>query len=189
MRGATRSPHFNLAMAIIVVASVHHTGTKFVYRYLLDDANGWNFVVPNPDTSQAGDHEAFLGKVRIHIDEPLMPRAINWMKEFPTLVPLRHPRNVAISWKAREKSLDWLEKQWELLKTVVDTFEPCYLPLNDSPLKDEFLYAASTKLGVKFPHAWPIVCSENLMAELTDEEEQRVQRWMADGFFERFGYV
>ena len=175
---------------IIVVPSVHHTGTKFVYRYLLADEKGWEFVTPNPDTTMAyykpdgSPRTGDKGKVRIHIDPPLMHRIHAWMADFPSIVPLRHPRNVAQSWKNRFKSFAELGEQWRLLKEEVDKYNPYYLPLNDSELKNEFLKKIEIGLKIEVEYDWPVICEgANEFNLLTDEDEGLVKSWMADGFF------
>lgn len=107
------------------------------------------------------------------------------------MVPLRHPRAVAQSWKNRNKSLEWLDVQWKLLKEEVDSYSPFYIPLNDSELKEEFLCRAEKGLGVRFLHDWPIVCPGVAVEgdfPLDEEDEVWIKSWMEDGFFERFGY-
>ena len=180
---------------IIVVPSVHHTGTKFVYRYLLSDEKGWEFVVPNPDTKSAylnadgTPRKGNKGKVRIHIDKPLMPRVHAWMKEFPSIVPLRHPRAVAQSWKNKQKDLRWLGEQWEFLKREVDSYDPYYLPLNDSELRNDYLNDINNELDIDVDYNWPVICKgADEFKELTNQDEELIYSWMFDGFFEKFGY-
>ena len=50
--------------------------------------------------------------------------------DIPKIVPLRHPVEVAKSWKAREKKLSIMLRQWELLEEVVLPRNPMFLPVD-----------------------------------------------------------
>jgi hypothetical protein len=168
---------------MIVVASVHHTGTNFVWQHLL---KGMTQVGMNYDPS-GRKRPPENGFVRIHCDTDQHGYLQWWLKQFPCIVPLRHPMAVAASWKAREKSLDNLAIQWKILKEKVDPYLPMYLPI-DSPDREQWLEQIRGFLNPELQTDWPVIMSCNKSAELSDNDRQAVVEVMADGFFDRFGY-
>ncbi len=168
---------------MVVIASVHHTGTNFVWQHLL---NGMTQVGMNYDPSGRNrpPKNAF---VRIHCDFGQYQYLEWWCRQFPVIVPMRHPLTVAESWKARDKDLSPLPAQWNILKNEVHQYNPLYLPI-DHPDREAWLDAIRRKLGIQIQTDWPVVMSCNKSAELTDEERADVVAVMADGFFDRFNY-
>ena len=163
---------------MIVVASVHHTGTNFVWQHLL---KGMKQVGMGSDGAPKNSF------ARIHCDLSQHIFLERWLKKCPCIVPLRHPLTVAASWKARGKNLSNLAGQWQILKTEVDPYLPMYLPI-DSPEREQWLEPIRGFIDPKLQTDWPVVMSCNKSAELTDDERASVFEVMADGFFDRFGY-
>ena len=165
----------------ILVSSVHHTGTKVIFQDVLKDLIA---------ISQ-GNRDKYIppGKLRIHMDpEPFAKDIHHWAKKAEIIVPLRHPRSVAIGWKSREKRLDWLDAQWKFLKEKVDPYNPFYLPI-DRPDKDAWLRKINMALETDFTTDWPVIGQySGEYAELDEKDERWVKTWMKDGFFKRFGY-
>lgn len=167
---------------MILIASVHHTGTNFVWQHLL---NGMTEVGMN--YSHYAIPPVCIGFVRIHCDLLQHDYLEYWLKHALCIVPLRHPLTVAVSWKARDKDLSELPGQWQILKNEVDPHDPMYLPI-DSPDRMNWLDRISRNMGQELQTDWPVVMSCNKSAELTDTERDAVVAVMADGFFDRFGY-
>ena len=168
---------------MIVVASVHHTGTNFVWQNLL-----------NGMTQVGMDHARYVngsipehGFTRIHCDLAQSPYLKFWLERGHGIWPLRHPLLVATSWRARDKSLETLAGQWQILKNKVDPYQPMYLPL-DSPDRMNWLHTISRNIGQELQTDWPVVMSCNKNAELSENDRAAVIEVMADGFFDRFGY-
>jgi hypothetical protein len=164
----------------ILVPTVHHTGTKTVFNDILNGMEIINQQDPTPPPS---------GKLRIHLDGPLIPDVVTWLRKAHVIVPIRHPRKVALGWKARHKKFARLDPQWTYLKELVDPYKPFYLPL-DRPDRNKWLREINFALGTDFTTNWPVLgqhCAEEL--PLDDKDEHWLQNWMADGFFDKFGYT
>lgn len=164
----------------LLVASVHHTGTMLVFDDILAG-------FPIIDPQDHSEHE--WGKVQIHLEERFLEDLEWWLKRVPTIVPLRHPREVAIGWKVRAKRREELGEQWKLLKEVIDPYQPHYLPV-DSLNKDMWLQKIARVESLILATNWPVIgrCDDP-RPELDDKDEFLVRSWMEDGFFERFGYT
>lgn len=116
----------------------------------------------------------------------------------PIIVPLRHPLEVAKSWKRREigpgdtlKVLD-LPQWWRLLIGVVDPAHPYYLPL-DVPDRDNYLARICLLADVDLETDWPVLREDGAppadpAVELTMEEWSSVTETIRDhlAFFQRF---
>jgi len=163
---------------IILVASVHHTGTKLVFNDILR-----NF----PEVNQQNYLYSGRGKIRIHVDEPFLDDLDYWGSKALTIVPLRHPEKVAIGWKVRGKRLEELSLQWHWLKERISKFDPYYLPI-DSPLRSNYLDEISWAMQIQLETEWPIIGSCEQTIELNEKDKEHVRSWMQDGFFEEFGY-
>ncbi len=164
---------------IILVPSVHHTGTKLVFKDILRGL---------PEINQQDYTEHETGKIRIHIDEPFLEDLHYWLKRVPAIVPLLHPRKVASGWKVRFKRREELGEQWNWLKTEIDPYDPYYLPI-DHEDRDRWLGRIGKALGLKLATGWPVIGKcEDKRFELDDKDEYLVNSWMDDGFFDRFDY-
>ncbi len=173
---------------IVVVASVHHTGTHFLFEHLFD---GWHRYNMGYDCISEPHGN---GIVRIHCDHQQSQYLPRWLDSHRAVVPMRNPFAVATSWKAREKDLDGfgslmekLNSQWDCLKKMVQPYNPIYLPI-DAPDRENWLAALNKELGLELQTDWPVVMSCNKSAELSFNDRQAVIEVMADGFFDRFGY-
>jgi hypothetical protein len=152
---------------MILVASIHHTGTKTVFNDILREVED---------------------KERIHIEPKFLEELKHWLKRATTIVPIRHPRTLAVGWKSRFKKLDELEEQIELLKTEIAPFNPFYLPI-DNDDRDEWLNKVNLELKLNLTTNWPVIGRHGGdWLELSEDEERRVKTWMEDGFFAQFGY-
>ncbi len=172
-------------MTVILVASVHHTGTKLVH----DDILG-HLTTVNPETfdfTNPGELPE-LGKIRFHLESQFLEQLIWWRYRSPIIVPLLHPRTVAIGWAARQKRREELGEQWKILKGEIDPFHPHYLPIDQSD-RDERLRKIEKELGLKLKTDWPTIGHCDVpRSELSMKDEHLLKGWMNDGFFEQFGY-
>lgn len=163
-------PDLNLAQVaiMILVASVHHTGTKLVFDEILSEVTD---------------------KERIHIEPFNLPQLLKFRETSDIIVPLRHPRRVARGWKYRAKRMEILSEQWYMLKTEIAPFNPYYLPIEHEE-RDKWLAEIGRKLGLSLKTEWPIIGTSKGISipELDDREEAFVSKWMKDGFFEQFDY-
>ena len=168
---------------MIVLVSVWHTGTNFVFQHLFA---GLAPVGMNHNCYLNG-HPPNSGLVRIHCDFDQHKYLPYWVSKFRCVVPLRHPLSVARSWKAREKNLKLLPVQWQVLKRDVAPHNPLYLPL-DALDRQDWLDRINEALGMDLQTDWPVIMSCEKTATLTEAERDSVSEVMADGFFDRFGY-
>ena len=142
---------------IIVVPSIPHTGTMFVYHEILKEIPQ---EIRNPKKGP--------GKIQIHIYQDRMDELYS-LSAYPWIVPLRHPEKVAITWKSREKDLAELREFWWRLLDLVDSFEPHYLSI-DAPNRNAQLAKINESIGLNAQTDWPIVASHGLSATLTSAE-------------------
>ena len=168
---------------MIVIASVHHTGTNFIWQDLLKGFEQFGMNHIGRGKSQLPKN----GFTRIHCDLAQHGYLEWWLMRHHCIVPLRHPMSVAASWKARACDLSLLPGQWVILKNEVDPYKPMYLPI-DSPDRMNWLDVISRNIGQELQTDWPVVMSCNKSATLNDDERESVFEVMADGFFDRFGY-
>lgn len=128
---------------MILVPSVPHTGTHFVRDHLLAGCPvpvKCEHIYPNSRV----DLERIAGQAGV-----------------TTIVPLRHPMAVALSWKQRGKELALLPDYWRRLVTHIDRHEPCYLPV-DHPCRDAFLDRLNARLRARHDFEvqagdWPVL--------------------------------
>lgn len=161
---------------ILLVASVHHTGTKTICNSVLAPFSGFLPHRPEPE-----------GKLRLHIEECHLVDLEYWTGHAITIVPMRHPRSVAIGWKSRFKPLALLEKQWNQLKELAPRVD-YYLPV-DTEDRDEWVDKVNLDLKLNLFTDWPVIGQHGgEYFELDERENRQVDSWMADGFFEQFGY-
>lgn len=72
----------------------------------------------------------------------------------PLIATMRHPLDVANSWRRRGLPLDgWFFQMWVNLFSLVDAFDGLWLPM-DTPDRDDYLERISEALGVDFETDW-----------------------------------
>lgn len=75
------------------------------------------------------------------------------LKTNTVVVPLRHPKCVAVSWRARQ----WEEQEmidcWDFLVSDIDPLQPHYLPI-DSPRREDFLAQLNEDLDMQLETLW-----------------------------------
>ena len=136
------------------IASVHHTGTQFTEKLFKD--HGYAPTDKTPRENVGNSHNDFH---RAHIADSVKTELKDWLDQgLPTIVPLRHPVEVAKSWKRRKKHLQQMRAQFQLLETLVAPYEPYYLPL-DHPERDLY-FKEIALLDPELATDWPIVASK-----------------------------
>ena len=154
----------------MIIASVPHTASRFV-QSLLGPGVG-NFHVYAKGT---GENLIEIPKHRVIV------------------VPLRHPRAVAQSWKNRGKPIVSHEKHepmvamWRTLIDVIAPLNPFYVPV-DIESRDEYLAKLGKKIKRKLVTDWRAKSDGYMTTPLNDGDEAAVKRLLADPFFARFGY-
>jgi len=116
------------------------------------------------------------------------------LKEYPCIVPLRHPVSVAESWIARADpnrrhvKIEELCDYWRRLITVVDPFRPYYLPI-DRPEREARLQAINDGLGLELKTDWPVWKSCGIDGHLSDADLEMTFDMMEElEITGRFGY-
>jgi hypothetical protein len=152
---------------MIVVASVPHSATRFVIEHLLDG-------------------ECF----HRHLDAECIPALRAQARNHPLIIPLRHPRDVALSWKARRRPLPSLPPMYRAMVTAFDPLRPLYLPV-DHRARDDYLEQVNAMTGLRLRTDWPIWKSLDLRGRFDGTDAELVDDMIAElaGFFVRFGYA
>ena len=88
-----------------------------------------------------------------HIHPALKYRFMPLLEENTIVIPLRHPKVTAESWKSRKKDEQEMIEAWECLVNDIDPFDPIYLPV-DSDRRDEYLAGLNEKLGLDLETDW-----------------------------------
>lgn len=136
----------------VFIATVHHTGTQFTEKLFKDAGYG-----PTDKTNGLNGQNDYH---RAHIDYPVQTELKDWLERgFPLVVPLRHPLAVAKSWKARRKPIEQLIRQYELLETLVDPYQPLYLPI-DHPERDRYFTNLRLKVDLRLKTDWAVHASK-----------------------------
>jgi hypothetical protein len=106
---------------MILVTSVKHTGTNYLLSVLGSEER---IRTDRQGKRKSPDADAIWA----HINEPI---AKTLSTELKTVIPLRHPMNVAISWKKRGES-GWLD-HWMMMDEFTDAF---FFPLEAKPFDE-----------------------------------------------------
>ena len=145
---------------IVVVTSIPHTGTQFVFHQVLS----WL----GPEIRNPVRSEKKHGKIWIH-SEPHRLQELESLKDYPWIVPMRHPLRVGESWKGRKKNLSTLLELYRIQRKFVDKFGPLYFPI-DSPKRQIFLDRINERLGTQIETDWANTTSTGHWDWLDDEE-------------------
>ena len=132
---------------LIYCPTIPHTGTHFIRDHLL-----------------AG-HNTHVEHIWPESKFDWLPRLTQYAsKGYPIVVPLRHPAEVALSWKRRRKDPLELPTWWRTLVDYVNPYDPFYLPL-DGARRNGALELLSDALGAEL---------------VTDWEPRRGDQWAGD---------
>lgn len=163
--------------AEILITSIPHTGTHFCRDHLLA---GRSFHITH-----------FIWE----FEQPAHTEKIcAWMAMLPTIIPMRHPLAVAVSWKRRMRPLEQLPLAFQTLELRLDPLKPLYLPL-DTPKREAFLDEIEKAIGGDpLPRDWPVIRGNEEKlgpAELTDAEAELMADMIARRapFFRSLGYA
>lgn len=161
----------------VVVASVRHTGTRFVTNHLLADRRRTEFV-PGPG-------EYYFN----HADPQQLHTIRERAKLFPCIVPMRDPRAVAISWKKQRRDLADMVSNFHNLICGIDSLDPYYLPL-DAPDRDEWLAHINANTDLDLKTDWPVICASSQPGRLGGTDPELLAGFLEANakFFARFGY-
>lgn len=127
---------------MILVPTIPYTGTHFMRDHLLAGLE--------TDVRHIWDNRMEKWAERIAAGHPI-------------IVPLRHPINVAMSWKRREhlggsrlrvmNLPDW----WRRLSGMIDPARPYYLPLDLPHRREACLDNINKNLGLELATDWPVI--------------------------------
>ena len=111
-------------------------------------------------------------------------------KQYPCLVPMRHPMSVALSYKARRENIEVMTDYFRRLVTAIDPLKPFYLPL-DVPNRQHYLDLINDVTGLELTTDWHVHGSIGEQGKLTGTDHPVMADFMEElsGFFGRFGYV
>jgi len=162
---------------MIVVASIPHSGTRFVLEHLL---------APRKRVKSAPDDGEFFFE---HLDSPHIPKLRDMMRQFPCIVPMRHPKSIALSWKADSRLLTDLTTMYRCLVSAIDPFKPCYLPL-DVENRDAYLQLLNDQTGLNLKTDWPIIGASGVVGRFDAPDYGFYESLMDElsDFFGRFSY-
>jgi hypothetical protein len=143
-------------MNLILIPTVPHTGTHFM-------------------------RALFKGQHKIQLDHIWPERTAMWRellhKGHPIVVPMRHPFEVAESWKRRGKDPLEIPELWRLLVQEIDKYNPQYLCLDVPLLRNGQLKAINNRLHLNLATDWARVCENGInplhtayRVRLTDDE-------------------
>lgn len=163
---------------MIVVVSMHHSGTHFVLEHLL------------ADYPRIGNEigEAVPAKFKVHKHcEPENVNALEWwLQRYPCIVPLRHPAKMVASWATRDgKPMAELKRQYAMLEFLDQRYRLNYLPL-DTLHRERDLYDLNAALDTDFRTDWRVVMSNGKSAILDAEQLGMVDELLCLNLNQRF---
>lgn len=138
----------------VFIASVHHTGTQFAQKLFED----FDYLGTDKKPAESGNSRNYFH--RCHISDSIKTELTEWLElGLPLVVPLRHPVEVAKSWKARDKSLKIMLRQWQLLEELVLPYQPYFLPV-DHDYRDVYFQVIKEAINPEIMTDWQIVGSK-----------------------------
>ena len=146
----------------IVIPTVPHTGTIFITKLFIEKDFTQIALLETPYQ----DKTLFVGHI---VKDGLTNRALELMKEYPAVIPLRHPYLVAESWKRRGKPVTDLVTAYKKLPELFDCLNPYYVPM-DTEDRDDYLVQIEKGLGISLSHDWPIINSYQHTSDLNRDE-------------------
>ncbi len=88
---------------------------------------------------------------------------------YPVVVPLRHPFEVANSWRSRFEPLEKMFEQWRELTEICNEIDVYFLPI-DHPDRQIYLKTLSDCVGVPLETRWKKYGHKPGNAEFTQDE-------------------
>lgn len=129
----------------ILIPTVPHTGTHLLSSFF--EKAGFASVPVHMQNKPENS------VTTTHIDTPTRMKAVTKsMKEFTTVVPIRHPYLVAESWMRREQRLERMYAAYRRLPYLYE-MGALFVPV-DSPERDSFIERMNDKLGTNIRPDW-----------------------------------
>lgn len=128
---------------MLIFPTVRHTGSHFIIGLFgldINKAMSWK---------HGGQGEYIFD----HIHPALSYRFMPLMEENTIVVPLRHPKVTAVSWRDRKKDEQEMIECFDCLVEMIDPYEPHYLPV-DSEQRDLWLKRLNFDLGLELETDW-----------------------------------
>ena len=138
---------------IILAPTIQHTGSYFLVKHLLADFEQRNLKDGVEDGSVTFDHTLPSKHERwLEIIHGLREKRIN----FHTIVPLREPHKIFISWQRRGRDFQELIDQVEYMVALQDEIRPLFLPIDHKDRQD-YLDVINKATGLNLETDWHIV--------------------------------
>ena len=135
---------------IVASTSVPHNGTRFLIRSLLPSAG--------------------IEAIHLHCEDENMPKLTELSQEYPLVIPVRHPREVALSWKKKGYDIGLM---FGLYRNMFSFENPFYFPI-DGRERDAHLNALGEFLGVELQTDWERVGEDDRPAIPLDAAEEEI---------------
>lgn len=134
---------------MLAFPTIRHTGSHFIVSLFdlnIDRGMAWK--------GQGGDFYFD------HIDVGRKHRFMQVLRKSDIVVPLRHPKVVAVSWAKRNKDEQELIGCFDILVNEIDPLKPNYLPI-DSDYRNVFLKKLNFNMGLNLTTDWQPKASEH----------------------------
>lgn len=162
--------------------TVQHTGTRFLIRHLLTEQARLEKAEDAPAEGRWFHRHCTLKNL-------MEMTRICERGGYPLVISMRHPREVALSWKKKGYALADFRDSFRRLFTF-ERFSPLYVAVDSLSTRQRQLQALSDILGCELKTDWkPVgVDNENAMVPLDDDEEAMVAGLMREysGIFSRW---
>ena len=149
----------------IVVPTLCRSGTKLVVKLLRDVGFDETELsdIPFPISKKC----AFVGHI---VNGQSIGWALDGMRRYPAIIPLRHPYVMAEAYERRGKvPVSILIKNFRDMVRIFDPLNPYWLPV-DSSRRDVYLSVIENELDLELSHDWPVVNTAQGTAGLNWED-------------------
>jgi hypothetical protein len=167
---------------MILFPTIMHTGNHFLFNLF---GTEFSFRHPRKDILDAWGEIQFE---HLSCFVPMLDMVGN--PENVTVIPLRHPRAVAVSWEVRGMDVRQMCREYKTMIEEYDKFDPLYIPI-DSPHREKYLASLNNRLGLDLETDWTPVGEEEDNSDYdytVPTEHECVERLCADiePFLRRF---
>ena len=161
---------------IILIPSVMHTG-----RHVLATAfSGWKTTGPVIDELE--EESRYIMLLHLTDKDKILYQHI---RDFPAVVPIRHPVRVWESWKRKQSpqmTFQYFEEQWKNLIRVKDHLIS-YVFI-DEDRRDKDLEKAGRLAGARLKTDWPVLSQTNTVDfEVTQERVKEIPDWIMEHYY------
>jgi hypothetical protein len=126
-----------------------------------------------------GDEVEDLSLFYAHLNKKNIKSFIDLCSKYPTVVPLRHPKRVALSFQDKGRIMELLKEQFDYLIKEIAPLKPLYLRVDSKSLRHQDLEYINKEynlsLGTIWPYFgdnnWPAVRDDHNKAAIPSEEE------------------